>query len=145
MNFTGLKIKQRYLLLLFSFLFCFSAYAQTKQINGVVVDEQKQPIIGATVLVKGTSNGTSTDFDGRFTLNVADDAVLNVSYVGYSSIEVKATENMTIVLKEQTEMLEEFVVIGYGTVKKSDATGSVTAIEPDEFNKGLQAAGCARR
>ena len=139
MNFTGLKIKQRYLLLLFSFLFCFSAYAQTKQINGVVVDEQKQPIIGATVLVKGTSNGTSTDFDGRFTLNVADDAVLNVSYVGYSSIEVKATENMTIVLKEQTEMLEEFVVIGYGTVKKSDATGSVTAIEPDEFNKGLQA------
>ena len=117
-----------------------SINAQDINVKGRVIDENGEPIIGANILVKGTTNGTITDYDGNFTLEVSDkNAIIRIGYIGYKDYEVSASQqNLVIVLKENTEMLEDVVVIGYGTVKKSDATGSVTAIKPDEFNKGLQ-------
>ena len=112
---------------------------QTGTVKGQVVDANGEPIIGASVLVKGTTNGTITDFDGNFTLNNASKGILVVSYIGYKTQEVPVNEKnlMKIILKEDTEVLDEIVVIGYGTVKKDDATGSVTAIKPDKMNRGL--------
>lgn len=114
-----------------------NAYAQGLTVKGHVVDENNEPIIGANILVKGTTNGTITDYDGNFTLEVSDkNAIIRIGYIGYKDYEVSASQqNLVIVLKENSEMLEDVVVIGYGTVKKSDATGSVTAIKPDDFNK----------
>ena len=116
-----------------------TAFAQTT-IEGLVVDGTKEPIIGASVFVKGTSTGTATDFDGRFTLKVpSNNAILVISYVGCQSREIVANSpevKAGIVLKEDAQNLEELVVIGYGSVKKQDATGSVMAIKPDELNKG---------
>ena len=87
---------------------------QTKQASGHVTDSQG-PLIGATVMEKGTTNGTVTDFDGNFTLNVKPGATLVVSYVGYESQEVKAGTNLHITLKEDGHVVNEVVVIGYGT------------------------------
>lgn len=116
-----------------------TAFAQTS-IQGLVVDGSKEPIIGASVFVKGTTTGTATDLDGRFTLKVpSNNAILVVSYVGCQTREVAANApevKTGIVLKEDAQNLEELVVIGYGSVKKQDATGSVMAIKPDELNKG---------
>lgn len=114
------------------------ASAQGKMIHGVVVDSQSEPLMGASVIVKGAATGTSTDLDGNFSLRVNDGATLVVSYIGYITQEVSAVDGMRIILKENAEVLEDVVVIGYGTVKKSDATGSVLAVKPDDFNKGLQ-------
>ncbi len=137
MKLKPLHFKLRYLFLLAALAMSFCAVAQ-QMVSGTVVDSKHEPIIGATVLVKGSTVGTSTDFDGKFSLNVSEGATLSISYVGFTSAEVAATNNMTVVLKENAEVLDELVVIGYGSVKKSDLTGSVTAIKPDEFNKGLQ-------
>jgi len=110
------------------------------QVSGLVLDQDHEPAIGATVKVKGTSTGTATDLDGKFTVNVSSDkATLVVSYVGCHTTEVAANSPLLksgIILKPNTEVLDEVVVIGYGRVKKSDATGSVIAVKPDEFNKG---------
>ena len=114
------------------------AYAQTTTASGVIVDAANgEPIIGANIIEKGTTNGTITDFDGNFTLSVQTGATLEISYMGYKTIEMPASQNMKIQLGEDTELLEEVVVVGYGMVKKNDATGSVTAIKPDDMNKGL--------
>ncbi len=113
------------------------AYAQNT-VTGTVIDAANgEAIIGANIIEKGTTNGTITDFDGNFTLSVKSGAVLEISYMGYKSVEMAATPNMKIQLGEDTELLEEVVVVGYGMVKKNDATGSVTAIKPDDMNKGL--------
>lgn len=112
------------------------AMAQTA--SGVVLDASNgEPIIGANVIEKGTTNGTITDFDGNFVLIVQPGAVIQVSYMGYKTQELPAAENMRVQLGEDSELLDEVVVVGYGTVRKNDATGSVTAIKPDEMNKGL--------
>ncbi len=106
--------------------------------TGVVEDAANgEPIIGASVLEVGTTNGTITDFDGNFSLKVANGATLSISYMGYKSQELPAAQNMKVRLGEDSELLEEVVVVGYGVVKKNDATGSVTAIKPDDMNKGL--------
>lgn len=116
-----------------------SISAQDINVNGRVIDENGDPIIGANVLIKGTSIGTITNIDGDFTIEAPNkNAIIRIGYIGYEEIEIKAGQNLTIVMKENSEMLDDVVVIGYGTVKKSDATGSVTAIKPDDFNKGLQ-------
>lgn len=116
-----------------------SVYAQTT-VSGLVIDSNHEPVIGASVLVKGTPTGTATDFDGRFTVKVPNEnAMLVISYVGCETREVAANSpelTAGIVLRENAQNLDEVVVIGYGSVKKSDATGSVIAIKPDEFNKG---------
>lgn len=92
-----------------------------------MVDANGEPVIGATIMEKGTTNGTVSDFDGNFSLNVADGAMLDVSYIGFQSQELKAVygKNLLIYLNEDTELLEEVVVVGYGTMKKKDVTGSV--------------------
>lgn len=106
--------------------------------TGVVEDAANgEPIIGASVLEVGTTNGTITDFDGNFSLKVAAGATLSISYMGYKTQELPAAQNMKVRLSEDSELLEEVVVVGYGVVKKNDATGSVTAIKPDDMNKGL--------
>ena len=114
-----------------------AAYAQTT-VQGTVIDAANgEPIIGASILEIGTTNGTITDFDGNFTLNVQAGAKLSISYMGYKTQELAAQPKMAVKLGEDSELLEEVVVVGYGVVKKHDATGSVTAIKPDEMNKGL--------
>ena len=114
-----------------------TAFAQLA-VQGTVVDiENGEPIIGASVLEMGTTNGTITDFDGNFSLTVQVGAKLAISYMGYKTQELYAEANMNVRLGEDTELLDEVVVVGYGVVKKNDATGSVTAIKPDEMNKGL--------
>lgn len=112
--------------------------AAQNTVTGVVVDAANgEPIIGASILEIGTTNGTITDFDGNFTLNVAPDAKLAISYMGYKTQEVEAKGVLSIRLGEDTEVLDEVVVVGYGVVRKNDATGSVTAIKPDDMNKAL--------
>ena len=111
-----------------------------RSISGTVVDENRDPAIGASVAVKGMTTGTVTDFDGNFQLNnIADDAILVISYIGYATQEVPVAgkSEFNIVMQEDARLLEELVVIGYGTVRKNDATGSVMAIKPDQINKGL--------
>ena len=114
------------------------AFAQQIAVKGVVKDTTGEPIIGANVVVKGTTNGTITDFDGNFQLNANVGDIIQVSFIGYTSQELPATaELMNIILKDDSEMLNEVVVIGYGVAKKNDLTGSVTAMKPDEMNKGF--------
>ncbi len=116
------------------------AFAQQITVNGIVKDTTGEPVIGANVLVKGTTNGTITDFDGNFQLMANKGDIIVISFIGYSAQELPATtELMNVVLKDDSEMLSEVVVIGYGVAKKNDLTGSVTAVKPDEMNKGLVA------
>ena len=122
-------------------LLCFSfpALAQNITVTGTVSDNTGEPLIGASVMAKGTTVGTATDIDGNYTLSVAPDAVLVFSYVGYNTQEVPVDGRSTVdvVLSENTVVLNEVVAIGYGVVKKSDATGSVAVIKPDEIEAGL--------
>ena len=107
---------------------------QTKQATGYVADSQG-PLIGATVMEKGTNNGTVTDFNGFFTLNVKPGATLVVSYVGYESLEVKAGNNVRVNLKEDGHVVNEVVVIGYGTQRREAVTGSVANIGGEKLNQ----------
>ena len=113
-----------------------SAFAQI-DVKGHVKDAQGEPVIGATVRVVGTQTATVTDFDGNFALKANQGADINVTYVGYQEATVKAAPNLVITLQEDAAVLNEVVVIGYGQVKKSDLTGSVTALRPDSKNKGV--------
>lgn len=126
------------LLYLVGILMAAQSFAQSITVNGVVKDKTGESVIGANVLIKGTTNGTITDFDGNFTLQANKNDILVISFIGYQSQELPVSSQMNIILSDDTQILEDVVVIGYGTVKKSDATGSVTAIKPDEFNKGLR-------
>lgn len=129
----------RYVWVLFALVFSVSVAAQKTVVKGNILDKDNLPIIGANILEKGTSNGTISDVDGNFTLSITNPkTTLLITYIGYKNVEMPASANMKIVMTEDSEMLEDVVVIGYGSVKKSDATGSVTAIKPDDFNKGLR-------
>ena len=108
-----------------------SVFAQQITVNGVVKDPTGEPVIGANVIIKGTTNGTVTDVDGKFMLAASKGDIISVSFIGYKMQELPAASNMNILLAEDSQMLENVVVIGYGTVKKNDATGAVTAIKPD--------------
>lgn len=120
---------------------------EKKTIKGTVTDEKGEPIIGANVVVKGTDNGTITDVDGNFTLQAAENAVLQFSYIGYISNEVaiKKQTQLNVVLREDAQALEEVVVVGYGTQKKVNLTGSVTSVKMDETlgNRPLTSAAAA--
>lgn len=132
----SLRLKALLTLLVGLFL-SIGAFAQQIAVKGHVKDTTGEPVIGANVLVKGTTNGTITDFDGNFMLNVPKDAILSVSFVGYKSAKVKAASTVMVTLEDDSQVLDAVVVIGYGSVKKNDMTGSVTAIKPDKLNKGL--------
>ena len=107
---------------------------QTKQVSGHVTDSQG-PLIGATVMEKGTNNGTVTDYDGNFSLNVQPGTTLVISYVGYISQEVKAADGMRVNLKEDGHVVNEVVVIGYGTQRREAVTGSVANIGGEKLNQ----------
>lgn len=109
---------------------------QAKTITGQIVDAAGEPVIGANVLVKGTTNGTVTDIDGKFSLNVEAGAVLEISYIGYLSQEIVVGNQsvINVTLREDTKALDEVVVIGYGTQKKADLTGSVANVSTDDLN-----------
>jgi iron complex outermembrane receptor protein len=113
------------------------AYAQNITVKGHVKDALGG-VIGASIVEKGNpTNGTITDFDGNFSLNVPKGATLVISFIGYKTQEVAAAPSIIVTLVEDSEMLDEVVVVGYGRTKKDDLTGSVTAIKPDELSKGI--------
>ncbi len=125
--------------LLMALCISLPALAQKITVQGTVVDETGEPLIGASVIVKGTSAGVATDFDGNFRLDADAKATLVASYVGYITQEIPVDGRTTIkvVLKENSTVLDEVVAIGYGTVKKNDATGAVSTIKPSEIQAGL--------
>ena len=130
---------------LFLFCFMFSSmlfstllFAQTKTVTGIVNDQDGMPLPGASVIVKGNENvGTQTDFNGAFSINVSDSDVLLVSFLGFISQEVSVTgqTNITINLVQDNENLDEVVVVGYGTQKKSDVTGAIGQVKSEELTK----------
>ena len=110
--------------------------AQSLQISGTVISKSDGlPVIGATILEKGTTNGTITDFDGKFSLTVQADAEITISYVGFKTQVVKAQNVLNIVLVEDTEVLDEVVVTGYTTQRKADLTGAVSVVSMDDLSK----------
>lgn len=132
-------IARKFFFLMVGLLFSVGLNAQTISVSGVVSDPSGEPLIGASILAQGTTVGTSTNIDGEYTINVAPDATLVVSYVGYDTqnVPVDGRTSINVTMQENSVMLNEVVAIGYGTVKKSDATGSVAVIKPDEIEAGL--------
>ncbi len=112
-----------------------------RTVSGTVKDVKGEPIIGATVVEKGTTNGTITDFDGNYTLSVNEEATLCISYVGYISQECAMTSNgiMKVILQEDSKTLDEVVVVGYGTQRKSDLTGSVNRVNMEDIRNAPNA------
>lgn len=128
--------RNRVLLLIGCLMFFFSlgAFAQQLTVKGIVKDVSGEPIIGASVVVKGTSNGVITDFDGNFTIpKVPEGSVVDISFIGYVTQSVKASPQMNIILKEDSKTLDEVVVIGYGVQKKSVVTASIAKVGENEL------------
>ena len=133
--------KKRFILLLLTFLVWLTASAQKQSLKGVVVDESGEPVIGASVVQKGTANGVVTDFDGIFTLQAEPGTVLVISFVGYLSQEVKVTPSTSsgavpylhITLREDINVLQDVVVVGYGVQKKSVVTASIAKVSADDL------------
>lgn len=133
---VNLRIYRTILPLLLGLFLSVGVYAQNITVKGHVKDAMGG-VIGANVVEKGnTANGTITDLDGNFTLSVPKGATLVVSFIGYKTQEVAAAPSVMVTLEDDAELLETVVVIGYGSVKKNDLTGSVTAIKADEINRG---------
>lgn len=107
----------------------------SKKISGTVTDAQGEPVIGANVIESGTTNGVITDLDGKFTLQVPEDAMLQISFIGYvaQEVSVKNQSDMVIILKEDFQKLDEVVVVGYGTQKKVNLTGAITSVKADDL------------
>ena len=140
MNHVLSKTKQRSLLLVALLLMgCLQLFAQTRTIKGEVTDAQNgDPLIGATIMVEGEKGGTVTDFDGNFSLQVSSSAKkIKVSYIGYIDKILTISDNMQVKLESDSKALADVVVIGYGTARKSDLTGSVATVKAKDFNKGL--------
>ncbi|MDR2140071.1 MAG: TonB-dependent receptor [Tannerella sp.] len=106
---------------------------QQGEITGVVYDEAGEPVVGASVAVRGTARGTVTDVQGRFTISAAAGAELEITFVGYVAQTVRAERNMKVTLREDTQVIEEVVVVGYGTVRKADLTGALVSVSSDKF------------
>ena len=122
---------QRLFFLALLSVIAIGAYAQGKTVSGTVLDKSGESVIGASVVVKGTTNGTITDFDGKFTLsNVPNNASLEISFVGYKTqvIPVQGKNTFNVTMVEDTEVLDEVVVVGYGVQKKSDVTGAMARV-----------------
>ena len=134
------NLAKRSLLLVALFVIgCLQLMAQTRTIKGEVTDAQNgEALIGATVMVEGEKGGTVTDFDGNFSLQVSSSAKkIKVSYIGYIDKVLSISDNMKVKLKSDSKALADVVVIGYGTARKSDLTGSVATVKSKDFNKGL--------
>jgi TonB-linked SusC/RagA family outer membrane protein len=128
--------KLKLLLIVFLVGFSLASWAQSK-VTGKVTDEQDMPIPGVSVLVKGTSNGTVTDFDGNYTISVKKGGIVTFSYLGFQTMQItfNGQSSLNAQLKEDTSQLDEIVVIGYGSVKKSDLTGAVTSLSSDNLTE----------
>lgn len=139
MKHVKITMPRRVLTVLCGLALSISAFAQQIVVKGHVKDAAGEPIIGATIRVNGQDGGTITDIDGNFTIKADAGTQISVSYIGYKNLTIAASPNMEIVMQDDTAAsLNEVVVIGYGRAKKSDLTGSVTAIKPDDMNHGLQ-------
>ncbi len=108
---------------------------ERKTIKGIIVDLKGQPIIGGNIIEKGTSNGTVTDYDGNFTLNVKNNAVLKISYIGYLEQEIATSgkNTLNVVLLEDTKILDELIVIGYGSRQRKSITGAIDQVGSSVF------------
>lgn len=111
-----------------------AVFAQKETVSGTVIDSQNEPVIGATVMEIGTQNGTATDIDGHFSLSVKPGTMLRISYVGFKTLEVKATKGMTVELVEESNTLNEVVAIGYGSVKRKDVTTAVSSVSTEDLD-----------
>ena len=123
---------KRILLSLVLMVVCMATYAQ-QEVSGTVLDPDGEPIIGATVMVKGTNNGTVTDFDGNFTLKVAPGTPITISYIGYKTIDTTAQAGQTLKMEDSAKELAEVVVTGYQVQRKADLTGAVAVVKTDEL------------
>ena len=133
---VNIQFPLRMLGLLFGLFLSVGAFAQI-DVKGHVKDATGEDVIGATVRVVGTQTATVTDFDGNFAIKANQGADISISFVGYQTVTVKAAPTLEITLQDDSQVLENVVVIGYGRAKKNDLTGSVTAIKPDELSKGI--------
>ncbi len=126
-------------LLLLLLMFPFSAFAQTIAVNGTVKDSEGNDLLGVTVMETGTSRGTMTSIDGKYSLNVSSNAKLTFSFLGYQTqtLDVNGRQTIDIVLKEESKFLDEVVVVGYGTMKRSDLTGSVVSVSDAAIKKSI--------
>lgn len=123
----------RFFTLLVSLLFAVMTQAQNYQLSGMVVDETGDPIIGASVVEKGSTRGTVTDIDGKFAFKGNEGARLVVSYIGFVTTEVAGGQNLKITLKEDQKSLSEVVVVGYGTQKKSVVTAAIAKVDAKDL------------
>ena len=136
---VNLGISKKILVLFLGLMLSVCTFAQTSTVTGRVIDVNGEPIIGVNVSVDGGKMNVITDIDGNFSIKAAPGSFLNISFIGYKSQKVSAESTpMRIVLKDNAVLLQDAIVIGYGTVKKNDLTGSVVAMKPDELNHGLQ-------
>ena len=133
---VNIQVPLRMLGLILGLFLSVGAFTQI-EVKGHVKDAAGEDIIGATIRVEGTQTATVSDFDGNFVLKANEGATLVVSYVGYQNATVKAAPTVEVTLQDDATVLQDVVVIGYGTVRKSDATGSVMSVEADQLNKGL--------
>ncbi|WP_321424364.1 TonB-dependent receptor [uncultured Bacteroides sp.] len=134
---NGMNFRRSTLIILMGLFVSLSAFAQKITITGQVKDPSNEGVIGASVVEKGTTNGTMTDTDGKFSLSVSPKATLTITYIGYKSqeIAVKGTAPLTIVLQENAELLDEIVVVGYGSVKRKDVTTSVASVSTKDLDE----------
>ena len=134
-----LKLKQGTQKALFFvfFLFCSTVMVAQNKVSGIVQDATGEPLIGVSILEVGTNNGTVTDIDGKFSLTVNRGAKISFSYVGYTPQTLAATNSMTVVMQEDSKLLNEVVVVGYGTMRRKDVTSSITTVKSEDLNKGV--------
>ena len=112
---------------------------KNRKITGTITDPMGSPIIGANIIVKGSTQGTITDLDGKYSIEVGGNSILQISYIGYNTLEIPVTNQtkLNIKLQEDTQKLDEVVVVGYGTQTKREITGSITNVSSKDFNQGL--------
>ena len=125
--------KSRFQILLLALFMSITMFAQKQVFTGTVVDSNGEPVIGASVVQKGSSNGSITDMDGNFSVNVEPGQVLTISFVGYKTQEIKAAPNMRVTLLDDAALLEDVVVIGYGVQKKSVVTASIAKVSSEDL------------
>lgn len=134
---VNIRIPSRILALVCGLFISLGTFAQIN-VKGNVKDDTGEPVMGATIRVIGQEGGTTSDFDGNFAITAPQGSQLTISFMGFKTVTVTARPVVNVTLQEDSKVLEDVVVIGYGTVKKNDMTGSVIAIKPDEMNHGLQ-------
>ena len=133
-----MKKNLQFILMLLFLVSCWTTFGQEKTVSGIVTDEGNLPLPGVTVIVKGTSNGTTTDFDGNYTINLSNaQNILVFSYIGFKTQEVNVGNQSTINVALETDLvgLDEIVIVGYGAMKKSDLTGAVASVSGDDLLK----------